>query len=85
MLVSALVLTLEADDPGQAGLLAHLSSDPRLELGALAGHRLPVVAEVPDAEGGEELVEELQRLPGVSFVDVVMVDFSLASDGAEVN
>jgi len=56
-----------------------LSADPRLELGSLFGRRLPVVAEVPDARSGEQLVEELQSLPGVCFVDVVLVDFSMAN------
>jgi hypothetical protein len=78
MLVSALVLTLDASPPDRAGLLAQLAADSRLELGALQGHRLPVVAEVPDAGSGERLVEELQDLPGVAFVDVVLVDFSLS-------
>jgi hypothetical protein len=78
MLVSALVLTLDVGDPGRAGLLAHLASDPRLELGALVGRRLPVVAEVEDPRGGDALVEELAATAGVTFVDVVMVDFSLA-------
>ncbi len=77
MLVSALVLTVEDGD--LARLLTHLSADPRLELGSLVGRRLPVVAEVPDARSGEQLVEELQGLAGVSFVDVVLVDFSMAN------
>jgi hypothetical protein len=80
MLVSALVLTLDDDpssprseSPAASSLLAHLAQDQRLRVGTPAARRLPLVAEVPDAAAGERLVEELQRLPGVSFVDVVLV------------
>jgi hypothetical protein len=80
MLVSALVLSLDDNPAVVRPLLAHLAADSRLQLGALVDHRLPVVAEVPNATAGERLTEDLQELPGVRFVDVVMVDASLALD-----
>jgi hypothetical protein len=81
MIVSALVLTLGEPGPDRDDLLGRLAADARLELGAVVGHRLPLVAEVPDAVAGETLVDELGKLPSVRFVDVVLVDFSLAAPG----
>lgn len=80
MLVSALVLTLDDNAAVVRPLLGHLAADTRLQLGTLVDHRLPVVAEVADPDAGERLCEELQQTPGVRFVDVVMVDASLALD-----
>ena len=79
MIVSALVLTLDEPGPRREELLRRLQADPRLALGAAEGHRLPLVAEVPCPADGEALVQELGTTPGVRFVDVVLVDFSLSA------
>lgn len=74
MTISALVLTL--DQQTIEPTLARLNADPRLELGERRGVRLPVVAETIDCRAGRRLFEQLRDIPGVDFVDVVMVDFS---------
>jgi DNA-binding IclR family transcriptional regulator len=73
MTFGALVVQLSADPALSAAVVAALSSDERVTLGAAVGDRLPVVATTASAADGAELVEELTRLPGVVWVDVVSV------------
>jgi hypothetical protein len=77
MPISSLVLTLEASPELRAHALSALAREPRLTLGTPLEERwLPVVAETDSLFEGEELCESLRELPGVSFLDVVMIDFS---------
>jgi hypothetical protein len=76
MPITALVLSLDEDAARRAVAVEWLATDPRLTLGPLAGPKLPVVAETRDLMESEQLVEQLLEAPGVSFVDLVMVDFS---------
>lgn len=78
MTISGLVLTLNEDPRAQTQAIEELKLDTRLQLGVRIGQKLPVVAETADANEGEALVEALGRRPGISFVDVVYVDFSEA-------
>jgi hypothetical protein len=78
MTFSSLVLTLEDSAEQRASVLARLEQDARITLGMPFEERwLPVVVETATAEEGESLAESLRDLPGVRFLDVVMVDFSL--------
>jgi len=77
MTLSSLVLTLEDSAEQRASVLALLERDARITLGTPFEERwLPVVAETATAEEGESLADFLRDLPGVRFLDVVMVDFS---------
>jgi hypothetical protein len=79
MPISSLVLTLEA--PVKHSVYEVLAADPRVEVGEAHGLRLPVVTETRTLSEGEALAEQLGALPGVTFVDVVLVDFSDAELG----
>jgi len=77
MPISSLVLTLDASPELRASVLREVARDPRIILGPpLEELWLPVVTETGSLPEGEALAEFLRDLPGVSFVDVVMVDFS---------
>jgi hypothetical protein len=77
MPISSLVLTLDASPELRARALAEVARDPRVTVGPPLEERwLPVVTETRSLPEGEALAESLRELPGVSFVDVVMVDFS---------
>jgi hypothetical protein len=77
MPISSLVLTLDASPELRARALSEVARDPRVSLGTpVEGRWLPVVTETASLSEGEVLAESLRELPGVSFVDVVMVDFS---------
>jgi hypothetical protein len=77
MPISSLVLTLDASPELRASALREVARDPRVTLGpALEERWLPVVTDTRSLSEGEALAESLRDLPGVSFVDVVMVDFS---------
>jgi hypothetical protein len=79
MTISALVVTVA---PATARLtLEQLARDPRLTLGDPSGPRVPVVAETDSCRDGRALVEHLQQMPGIEFVDVVLVDFSEEPQG----
>jgi hypothetical protein len=74
MPISSLVLTLEP--PLKPSVFEALAADPRISVGEAHGLRLPVVTETHSLSEGEALALELGALPGVEFVDVVMVDFA---------
>lgn len=77
MPISSLVLTLDASPQARAFVLSELAKDARVTVGTPLEERwLPVVTETESLCAGEALAESLKELPGVSFVDVVMVDFS---------
>ena len=77
MPISSLVLTLDAAPEVRAIVLSEIARDSRVTVGAPREERwVPVVTETASLSEGEALVEVLRELPGVSFVDVVMVDFS---------
>jgi CheY-like chemotaxis protein len=77
MTLSSLVLTLEDSAEKKASVRALLEADARITVGtALEERWLPVVVETRTAEEGESLARFLRDLPGVSFLDVVMVDFT---------
>jgi hypothetical protein len=77
MPISSLVLTLDASPESRALALAAVAKDSRITVGTpLEEVWLPVVTETATLSEGEALFESLRELPGVSFVDVVMVDFS---------
>ncbi|MFL5355261.1 hypothetical protein [Archangium sp.] len=77
MPISSLVLTLDASPDRRALALAEVARDSRITLGSpVNGCWLPVVTETRSLSEGEALAESLREVPGVSFVDVVMVDFS---------
>jgi hypothetical protein len=76
MPVIALVLTL-TDDPAQSRQAQDiLESDTRMALGPLIGRRLPVAATTEDDDESERLLAELRHLDGVTFLELVMVDYS---------
>jgi hypothetical protein len=77
MPISSLVLTLDASPELRALALSEFARDPRITVGPPLEERwLPVVTETASLAEGEALAESLREQPGVSFVDVVMVDFS---------
>lgn len=77
MPISSLVLTLDESPAQRALALAAVTRDSRITVGTPLEERwLPLVTETASLSEGEQLAESLKELPGVSFVDVVMVDFS---------
>lgn len=79
MTVSGLVLTLADDVIVRGHVLEALRQDPRVSCGEAQGLRLPVVTETESPQAGEALCEDLARIPGVLFVDVVSIVFDGAS------
>ena len=77
MAISGLVLTLTDDDAQRAQAMLSLAALPELDLGDLAGLRLPVVADTPDRRADRDLFERLQAMPGVLFADVAYVWFDV--------
>lgn len=77
MVVSALVVTLDAEPARHAAALVQLAADPRLVLGPRHRERLAVVSETVTTAASVELVDELQALAGVARVDVVSIDFEV--------
>ncbi len=75
MTVSGWVLTLENDERKRQLALETLRRDQRITCGEAHGLRLPVVVETATLGEGESLCEALRTLEGITFVDVVSIDF----------
>ena len=84
MPISGLVATLSEVPDERAHALAVLSSDARITVGSLTGAQLPLVTETSSAADAELLTEHIGMLHGVSFVNVVSVDFSDVTAELEV-
>ncbi len=69
--VVSLVLHLRDDVLLRQSALAALRAHPAVELGALSGALLPLVAEVPVPM---EFHRWIESLPGVAYVDVAFVE-----------
>ncbi len=82
MAISGLVLTLTDDAATQAQTMSSLAAMPELELGDLAGVRLPVVADTPHQGADRDLFARLQAMPGVLHADVAYVWFEPDGDPA---
>lgn len=82
MPISALVLTLDARPERAAEALGWLRARVdqlhgfELVIGVPRGDRVPAVVVTDELWQGEPAVDELLAAPGISFVDVVSVDFS---------
>lgn len=72
MAIASVVLQLHPDRVDEA--LVALTDVPGLTLGDRDGAFVAGVVESPDAQRGAELCGALRDVPGVAFVDVVMVD-----------
>ncbi|MFW5877018.1 MAG: hypothetical protein ACOCXM_09795 [Myxococcota bacterium] len=76
MPISGVVLTLSDVPRVREGALDALRADPRITLGEPAGLRWPVVVDTPDGSGHQQALDELERAPGIVFVELAFADFS---------
>lgn len=76
MPVYGVVLTLDDDPQVRRRLMASLGAEPWLMLGVRQGSRLPVAMEADSVEEGERQWAQLESSPGVTFMELVFVDFS---------
>lgn len=75
MLISGLLITLNADARSHRSVIETLHSRPEIGLGQLFQQWLPVVVETADDAATRELHDWIQAQRGVEYVDVVSVDF----------
>jgi len=83
MSISGLVVTLVDDSSAREASLAAMRDHPALEIGDLAGGRVPVVVESVDADEDRLVWEWLHSLPGVALVVVAFVSFDAESPPAD--
>lgn len=74
MPISAMLLTIKPDDREKA--IEALNADPRITVGEPQAWRIPVVLDTASVKEDRALVEALGRMPEISCIDVVMVDYS---------
>lgn len=91
MPVSGLVVSL-ADDPAlREQTIATIGRESRIEIGSLEFQRMAIVIDTVSTDEDKQLWHWLTSLPGVVFVDVVMVGFedpeeaAAPSDGSDPN
>ena len=80
MPVSSLVVTLSSDPGQRLQALSALSREARVWARPVTEQSVAVVTETESLEEGEALFEQLRETTGITFVDVVAVDFSDLSD-----
>ena len=75
MPVSGLVVSLSDRDDARENAIAAIRQESRIEIGAIHSRRMAVVMDTDSSDEDKELWNWLSTLPGVVFVDVVMVGF----------
>ncbi len=75
MPISGLVVSLSDQAELREQAVRAIEQEPRIEVGALASHRLAIVVDTASSEQDKELWHWLTSLPGVLFVEVAMVGF----------
>lgn len=73
MPIAGLVITLGNDARLAGDAIMHLRCEPTLTLGTQAGLRLPAVCEATDDDHARSIHSRIERMVGVSHVDVVFV------------
>jgi len=73
MPIAGLVITLGNDARLAEEAMAHLRCDASLTLGVQAERRIPAVCEAADDDQARLIHSRIERLAGVSHVDVVFV------------
>ncbi|MFT5679176.1 MAG: nitrate reductase NapAB chaperone NapD [Myxococcota bacterium] len=76
MPVLSAVLTLTGSNDRRQAILSALSAEPRITLGDVHGHRLPVVLESRDRDEDKALWCWTAGLSGVLAAELVFADFS---------
>ena len=75
MPVSGLVVTLSEQVELRAAAIDSIRNERRIEIGESTPQRLAIVMDTQSTEEDRTLWNWLNQLPGVTFVDVVMVGF----------
>lgn len=84
MPTSGLIISLSPDPEATDASLADLAADPRFELGARVGHRIPAALETSSLSEDAAARAWLQALPGVTHFDVVFVHFDDPATGGTI-
>jgi nitrate reductase NapAB chaperone NapD len=75
MPVSGLVVSLSPQSELRAAAIASLGREPRIEIGVVESGKMAIVVDTESADEDKQLWNWLHTIPGVVFVDVVMVGF----------
>ena len=74
-MISGIVITTERDRRAIPHVRRAVEARPEIELGSADGGKLPATLEVVDESEARELIDWIERLPGVVRVDIVCVHF----------
>jgi len=80
MPISGLVVSFSDQTELREQAIAAIGRESRIEPGLFASNRMAVVIDTVSAEQDKQLWNWLTALPGVTFVDVVMVGFEDQSE-----
>ena len=75
MPVSGLVVSLSNQPDLRQNAWESMRADPRIEVGLIEAQRVAIVVDTASNEEDKTIWNWLQQLPGVVFVDIVMVGF----------
>lgn len=75
MPISGLVISIESDKFNRQTVVKKIDSLPYLKLGQSSSQRIPAVLETPSPRQDRQAIQEINDIPGVTFVDVVFVHF----------
>ena len=75
MPVSGLVVSFTDQPALREKAMDAIRDEPRIEIGVAKSRRMAIVIDTASSDEDKQLWNWLQELPGVVFVDVVMVGF----------
>ncbi len=73
MPISGLVVSLTNQHDLRENAINAIREESRIEVGVVDGQRIPIVVDTSSAEEDKAIWNWLTTLPGVTFVDVVMI------------
>ncbi len=73
-MISGLVIHLKIDEELARETVIAIKAEPTIEVGEPQGHKLPIVLECETPDESQATTDWLLSLPGVTHVDVVLVD-----------
>lgn len=75
MPISGIVISIESDELNRQTVVQKIEDLPYIKLGQSSSQRIPAVLETPSARQDRQAIQEINDIPGVTFVDVVFVHF----------
>lgn len=83
MPISGLVISIDCDKHDRQTVVKKIDDITYIKLGQSSSHRIPAVLETPSPRQDRQTIQEINDIPGVTFIDVVFVHFDQEEEGTQ--